>query len=172
MKNIIMDELAINRSILRISYEIVEKNKGIKDLILVGIIRRGEDIARRISSKISELEGNIPVYSIDITNFRDDIEYRNTNIRIDIPVNNKNVILVDDVFFTGRTTRAAMDALTSSARPKTIQLATLIDRGHRELPIRPDYVGKNVPTSKDENVIVNLKEIDGIDQVYILKQEI
>ncbi|MDO5041140.1 MAG: bifunctional pyr operon transcriptional regulator/uracil phosphoribosyltransferase PyrR [Peptoniphilus sp.] len=172
MKSIIMDEPAINRSILRISYEIVERNKGIKDLVLVGIIRRGEDIAGRIANKISELEGNVPVYSIDITNFRDDIGYRSANIDVEIPVDNKNVILVDDVFFTGRTIRAAMDALTFSARPKTIQLATLIDRGHREFPIRPDYVGKNVPTSRDEDVIVNLIELDGIDQVYILKREI
>ncbi|WP_138158948.1 bifunctional pyr operon transcriptional regulator/uracil phosphoribosyltransferase PyrR [Peptoniphilus catoniae] len=169
MKSIIMDKAAMGRSILRISNEVVEKNKGTDKLVIIGIIRRGEDLAKRIAKEIEKLEGSVPVYSINIRNFRDDIINRDKNIKINIPIENKNIVLVDDVFFTGRTVRAALNALSSSGRPKRIQLATLIDRGHRELPIRPDFVGKNLPTSLEEKVVVLLEETDGIDQVYIEK---
>lgn len=170
MKNIIMDEIAIKRAISRISNEIIEKNKGIDNIILIGIIRRGENLASRIARKIEEIEGiKIDVIPIDITNFRDDIDFKDNVEKLNIPLDNKIVILVDDVLFTGRTVRAAIDAILYSGRPKRIELVTLIDRGHRELPIRPDFVGKNVPTSISEKVVLNLSEIDEKDQVYIEK---
>ncbi|EFI42307.1 bifunctional pyr operon transcriptional regulator/uracil phosphoribosyltransferase PyrR [Peptoniphilus sp. oral taxon 386] len=171
MKNIIMDEMAIKRAISRISNEIIEKNKGTEDLILIGVIRRGEDIAKRISKKIFEIENRkIDVYPIDVTNFRDDIEASaKINNNFFIPVNGKKIILVDDVLFTGRTVRAAIDAILSKGRPKKIELVSFIDRGHRELPIRPDFIGKNLPTSMSEKVVVNIIEVDHIDQVYIEK---
>lgn len=171
MKNIIMDEMAIKRAISRISNEIIEKNKGTEDLILIGIIRRGEDIAKRISKKIFEIENRkIDVYPIDVTNFRDDIKASaKINNNFFIPVNGKKIILVDDVLFTGRTVRAAIDAILSKGRPKKIELVSFIDRGHRELPIRPDFIGKNLPTSMSEKVVVNIIEVDHIDQVYIEK---
>lgn len=171
MKSLIMDSMAMNRSIQRIAYEIIEKNKGTENLILVGVVRRGENIAQRLAEKISQLEKTVDVYSIDITNFRDDNKEKNLaeNYKINIPIDDKKIIIVDDVFHTGRTIRAALDAICTSGRPKNVQLATLIDRGHREFPIRPDYVGKNLPTSLDENVIVHIKEIDGEDEVYIEK---
>ncbi|MGO1579850.1 MAG: bifunctional pyr operon transcriptional regulator/uracil phosphoribosyltransferase PyrR [Peptoniphilaceae bacterium] len=170
MKNIIMDEIAIRRAISRISNEIIEKNKGIDNIILIGIIRRGENLASRIARKIEEIEGiKIDVIPIDITNFRDDIDFKDNVEKLNIPLDNKIVILVDDVLFTGRTVRAAIDAILYSGRPKRIELVTLIDRGHRELPIRPDFVGKNVPTSISEKVVLNLSEIDEKDQVYIEK---
>ena len=172
MKNIIMDDVAIKRAISRISYEIIEKNKGIDDIILVGIITRGVNIAKRISNKIFEVEGiKLPVYSMDITNYRDDIDIKENikNNFINEDITNKKIILVDDVLYTGRSVRAAMDGILEEGRPSNIQLVVLIDRGHRELPIRPDYVGKNVPTSKSEEVRVNLDEIDNKDEVYIEK---
>ncbi|WP_036728734.1 bifunctional pyr operon transcriptional regulator/uracil phosphoribosyltransferase PyrR [Peptoniphilus mikwangii] len=171
MKNIIMDEMAIKRAISRISNEIIEKNKGTEDLILIGVIRRGEDIAKRISKKIFEIENRkIDVYPIDVTNFRDDIKASaKINNNFFIPVNGKKIILVDDVLFTGRTVRAAIDAILSKGRPKKIELVSFIDRGHRELPIRPDFIGKNLPTSMSEKVVVNIIEVDHIDQVYIEK---
>lgn len=167
MKNIIMDEIAIKRAISRISNEIIEKNKGTQDIILLGIVSRGEDIANRIAEKIFSIEGTkLDVYPIDTTNFRDDNNSsREINLAVDI--NDKIIILVDDVLFTGRTVRAALDAILSIGRPRAVKLVVLIDRGHRELPIRPDFVGKNLPTSKKEKVIVEVQEVDGRDLVYI-----
>lgn len=172
MKNIVMDEVAIKRAISRISYEIIEKNKGTEDIIFVGILTRGKDIAKRISQKIYEVEDiRIPVYPIDITNFRDDVENKTSDFKnsIEKDINDKKIILVDDVIYTGRSVRAAMDGILEQGRPSSIQLVVLVDRGHRELPIRPDYVGKNIPTSKVENIEVEIKEVDGKDQVYIEK---
>lgn len=172
MKNIIMDEVAIKRAISRMSYEVIEKNKGIENIILVGILTRGYNIAQRISEKIYEVENKrIPVYSINITNFRDDvpIKIHDKEKFIEEDINDKKIIIVDDVISTGRSVRAAMDGVLEQGRPSLIQLAVLIDRGHRELPIRPDYIGKNVPTSKAEKVVVEIKEIDKNDQVYIEK---
>lgn len=172
MKNIVMDEVAIKRAISRISYEIIEKNKGTEDIIFVGILTRGKDIAKRISQKIYEVEDiKIPVYPIDITNFRDDVENKTSDFKnsIEKDINGKKIILVDDVIYTGRSVRAAMDGILEQGRPSSIQLVVLVDRGHRELPIRPDYVGKNIPTSKAENIEVEIKEVDGTDQVYIEK---
>lgn len=171
----IMDELAIKRAITRISNEIIERNKGIEDIILVGIKTRGIPLANRISEKIKEIEGEkLQVYTLDIQFYRDDLGKLDSNphitkdIRYDI--DEKKVVLVDDVIYTGRTVRAALDALMDMGRPKKVQLAVLIDRGHRELPIRPDFVGKNVPTSSNEIVSVKLSEIDDCDEVIILER--
>ncbi|QNU68485.1 bifunctional pyr operon transcriptional regulator/uracil phosphoribosyltransferase PyrR [Ruminiclostridium herbifermentans] len=173
----IMDESAISRAITRISHEIIEKNKGVENLVLMGIQRRGVPLARRIAAKIKEVENTeIPVGILDITLYRDDLSLLNehpvingTEINFDIA--NKKVVLVDDVIYTGRTVRAAIDALMDINRPQMIQLAVMIDRGHRELPIRADYVGKNVPTSRSEIVHVNVKEIDGENSVTITNKE-
>ena len=169
----LMDEKAIGRAITRISHEIIERNKGIEDVVLVGIKTRGVPIADRISKKIEQIEGS-KVYTgqIDITLYRDDLKTINTDpvvngSNIDFNINDKIVILVDDVLYTGRTVRSALDAVVDIGRPKAIQLAVLVDRGHRELPIRADYVGKNVPTSKDEIISVKLSEIDEEDSVTI-----
>lgn len=173
----LMDEKAIERALVRISHEIVEKNKGTEDLVLVGIKRRGVPLAERIRKNILQFEDiDVPVTSVDITFYRDDLEkdYENPlikNAEIDIPIKGKKIILVDDVLYTGRTVRAALDAVTSNGRPQSIQLAVLIDRGHRELPIRADYVGKNVPTSKEELIKVMLMEIDGRNAVDIYLKE-
>lgn len=171
----IMDEKAIDRTLIRISHEIIEKNKGVEDLALVGIRRRGVPLARRLAKYISSIEGvEVPVGILDITLYRDDLSsltlqpvVHKTEINFNIA--DKNIILVDDVIYTGRTIRAALDALADLGRAKSIQLAVLIDRGHRELPIRPDFVGKNVPTSNDEIVEVRLEEIDGENSVVILE---
>lgn len=173
----LMDEKAIERALVRISHEIVEKNKGVNDIVLVGIKRRGVPLAERIKENIRKFEdADLPVSSVDITLYRDDLEedYDTPMIRnsdIDVPIKDKKVILVDDVLYTGRTVRAALDAVTKNGRPKSIQLAVLIDRGHRELPIRADYVGKNVPTSKDELIKVMLLEVDGRNAVDIYTKE-
>lgn len=169
-KTIIMDESTMKRAVARITYEILERNKGAENLCLVGIYSRGVAIAERISAKITELENiSVPCGALDITPFRDDRkpvgECDRTDIGFDI--RNKHVVIVDDVIYTGRSTRAAIDALIERGRPQSIQLAVLIDRGHRELPIRPDYVGKNLPTSRDESVRVSVTEIDGQDNVSI-----
>ncbi len=173
----IMDESAVLRAITRISHEIIEKNKGVENLVLMGIQRRGVPLAKKIAAKIKEVENtDIPVGILDITLYRDDLSLLNehpvingTEINFDIA--NKKVVLVDDVIYTGRTIRAAIDALMDINRPQMIQLAVLIDRGHRELPIRPDYVGKNVPTSRSEIVHVNVKEFDGENSVTITNKE-
>ncbi len=171
----IMDGAAIQRVLTRVAHEIVEKNKGTADLVLIGLRSRGVDLARRLSQRLKEIDGvDVPVGALDITLYRDDLgkggpqpAVRRTEIPFSIE--NKKVILVDDVLYTGRTIRAAMDGLMDLGRPRTIQLAVLVDRGHRELPIRADYVGKNVPTAKTEQVQVMLQEEDGVDRVVILE---
>lgn len=173
LKALVLDEKGIKRSLVRISHEIVEKNKGVEDVVLIGVKRRGEPIAERISKNIEIFEGvKVPVGSVDITLYRDDLtkKYEQPHMnseRINIDIDNKTVIIVDDVVYTGRTVRAAIDAIFHQGRPKMIQLAVVVDRGHRELPIRPDYVGKNIPTSKTEMVSVEVSEIDGEDAVKI-----
>ena len=172
-KAIIMDRPAINRAISRISHEILEHNKGIEDIALIGIQRRGVPLALRIAQKIKAVEGKMPLVGIlDITFYRDDLSLLNEHpilngTEINFSLENKKLVLVDDVIFTGRTSRAAINAVLDLGRPKMIQMAVLIDRGHRELPIRPDFVGKNVPTSKTEVVNVKLDEVDGLDEVAI-----
>jgi len=172
----IMDEKAINRALIRISHEIIEKNKGVADLALVGIRRRGVPLARRLADYIYSIEGvEIPVGILDITLYRDDLSSLAPaplvqKTEIPFKITDKKIILVDDVIYTGRTVRAALDALADLGRARTIQLAVLIDRGHRELPIRPDYVGKNVPTSREEIIEVRLTEVDGENSVVILKR--
>lgn len=173
IKTEIMDEKALDRALTRISHEIIERNKGVEDLVLLGIKTRGITLAKRLCEKIRGIEGNeLPVGSLDIAGYRDDIKHlkdmvhvNTTDISFDIT--GKKVILVDDVLYTGRTVRAAMDAIVDIGRPLSIQLAVLIDRGHRELPIRADYVGKNVPTARSEMVIVNVKELDDKDGVLL-----
>ena len=166
-KAIIMDESSIKRAISRITYEILERNRGANSICLVGILSRGKILADRISNKIFEIEGiRVDYGSIDITCYRDDMKEPSIN-DINFNVTGRRVIIVDDVISTGRTARASLDAIIKRGRPNVVQLAVLIDRGHRELPIRPDYVGKNVPTSKDELVKVSVKELDSIDKVSI-----
>lgn len=165
----IMNEKMIQRSLIRMAHEIIEKNKGTDDLVIIGIKTRGESIAQRLKNYIDNFEGsNIPITSIDIKYWRDDIKTVDERIpEIEVIVQDKIVILVDDVLFSGRTIRAAMDGIMYYGRAREIHLATLIDRGHRQLPIKADYVGKNVPTSTKENVVVKVREIDEIDQVLI-----
>jgi pyrimidine operon attenuation protein/uracil phosphoribosyltransferase len=171
----ILDDKAVARAITRIAHEIIERNKGIDDCILVGIKTRGAFIAKRLAEKIEKIEGKpIMTGELDITLYRDDLSVKNKNQeplvqQVDISHNilNKKVVLVDDVLYTGRTVRAAMDAVMDLGRPAQIQLAVLIDRGHRELPIRADYVGKNIPTSSDERIVVQMLESDGKDRVAI-----
>lgn len=176
MSNIIeiMDSSALNRAITRISHEIVEKNKGTRDLVILGIKTRGMPIAKRIADNIQSFENsNVELGSVDITEYRDDIikeENGRLISRIDLEVKDKNVVLVDDVIYTGRTCRAAINAVMDAGRPQKIQLAVIVDRGHRELPIRPDYTGKNVPTSREEMIHVLLKEQDGKDVVILTKE--
>ncbi|ABK61036.1 MULTISPECIES: bifunctional pyr operon transcriptional regulator/uracil phosphoribosyltransferase PyrR [Clostridium] len=175
-KSILLDEKAIKRTLTRIAHEIIEKNKGVEDIVLLGIQRRGVPIARRIAALIEQFEDvKVEVGSVDITLYRDDLtevaEQPLLNEKsLDIDVKNKKIILVDDVLFTGRTARAAMEAVIKHGRPDNIQLAVLVDRGHRELPIRADYVGKNVPTSKKELVSVMVSEIDSEDAVKIFEK--
>lgn len=173
----IMDEHGILRAVTRIAHEIIEKNKGIENLVLIGIQRRGVPLAKMIASKIKEVEGTeVPVGVLDITFYRDDLSMLSEHpvingTSIDLSINDKVIVLVDDVLYTGRTSRAAIDAVMDIGRPKMIQLAILIDRGHRELPIRADYVGKNVPTSKNEVVHVKLLGVDQINAVTISERE-
>lgn len=172
----LLDQNGIRRTLVRLSHEIIEKNKGVEDIALVGIKTRGVPIAKRIAEFIKQFEGvDVPVGTLDITLYRDDLteKYDDAKLNkseINFDLTNKRVILVDDVLFTGRTVRAALDALIDIGRPKAIQLAVLVDRGHRELPIRADYVGKNVPTSLSEIVHVHLAEIDGEDMVIIAEK--
>lgn len=169
----LMDEAEIRRAVTRIAHQILERNRGAADLILVGIANRGDHLARRLAGEIRRIEGTeVPVGVLDITFYRDDIGLRAEapevhETRIPFDVGGRNLVLVDDVLFTGRTIRAAMDALVDFGRPRTIQLAVLIDRGHRELPIRADFVGKNAPTRRDEEVAVRLAEMDGEDAVVV-----
>jgi pyrimidine operon attenuation protein/uracil phosphoribosyltransferase len=172
----ILDKKAIDRTLTRLAHEILERNKGVEDLVIIGVYTRGVPLSKRIAEKIDEIEGiDVPSSSIDITLYRDDLSEINkgpvvNDTQLDVNIENKKVILVDDVIYTGRTVRAALDALMDLGRPKSIQLAVLIDRGHRELPIRPDYVGKNVPTSKSEVIKVRLNEVDDVTEVAIYKQ--
>ena len=169
----LMDEKAIGRAITRISHEIIERNKGIEDVVLVGIKTRGVPIADRIGKKIQQIEGaSVNTGEVDLTLYRDDLKKIDVDpvingSNVQFSIDDKIVILVDDVLYTGRTVRSALDAIIDIGRPKAIQLAVLVDRGHRELPIRADYVGKNVPTSKGEIISVKLSEIDGEDSVTI-----
>lgn len=162
----------MGRAVSRIAYEILERNKGAEGLCLVGILSRGRDLARRVAGRMAAVEGaDVPWGGLDISRFRDDHREDPGEDRTDLPfdITGKRIVLVDDVIYTGRTVRAAIDALFALGRPQSIQLAALVDRGHRELPIRADYVGKNLPTSREETVRVFLKEVDGEDRVVILE---
>lgn len=172
-KAVLMDSAAIDRALTRIAHEILERNKGLENVCLIGIQRRGVPLAERIAQKIEQIEGQkVPVGILDITFYRDDLSMLSEHpvikgTSMPFAIHNKKLVLVDDVLFTGRTTRAAIEALFDVDRPQSIQLAILIDRGHRELPIRADYVGKNVPTSSSEVVHVHVAEIDGEDLVVL-----
>ena len=171
---VLFDENDIRRAIARLSHEIIESNQGINDLILLGIRTRGEHIAKRISNSINLFENtNIESFNIDIKNFRDDLKNtkRISELFIDATVHEKNLVLVDDVLYTGRTIRASLEAIFSLGRPKSIKLAALVDRGHREVPIRPDFVGKNIPTSNTERIKVFMKEEDGIDKIELIREK-
>ncbi|MBQ5816321.1 MAG: bifunctional pyr operon transcriptional regulator/uracil phosphoribosyltransferase PyrR [Oscillospiraceae bacterium] len=174
-KTKIMDADAVNRALKRISHEIVERNPDFENLCVIGIRRRGVPISERIRDNIKNIEGvDLPIGVLDITLYRDDLSEISVDpvlneSNIPFSIEGKKVILVDDVLFTGRTVRAAIDALFSLGRPSSIQLAILVDRGHRELPIRGDYVGKNIPTAREERVFVKLSDVDGEDGVYISK---
>ena len=173
-ERILMSPEDMERALVRIAHEILERNKGASDIILVGMQTRGVPLAKRLATTIQGLEGiTTPVGSLDISLYRDDISSLHLKPmlhRTDVPtdITGKQVVLVDDVFYTGRSIRAAMDALMDLGRPQSIQLAVLVDRGHRELPIRADYVGKNIPTSTNEEIKVYVKEVDGEDKVTIL----
>ncbi|MFD0871977.1 Bifunctional protein pyrR [Chlamydia abortus] len=173
-RRILLDDTAIRRALTRIAHEILERNKGVDDCVLIGIRTRGVYLAERIARRIREIEGvPIPAAAIDVTSYRDDVSRQSRGnpaqgiVEPELDIHNKKIILFDDVLFTGRTVRAAMDALMDKGRPQMIQLAVLVDRGHRELPIRPDYVGKNIPTSKLEEIVVHLEEADGQDEVIL-----
>ena len=172
-KAVILDSEGIRRALTRIAHEIIERNKGTENLALVGIRSRGVPLARRLAQRILQIEGReVPVGMLDITLYRDDLDTLSPHpqvhrTEVHFPVEGKTLVLVDDVIFTGRTIRAALDAVMDLGRPRLIQLAVLVDRGHRELPIRPDYVGKNVPTSSKEDVSVLMEETDGEDKVII-----
>ena len=173
----ILDGAGISRALTRVAHEILERNKGTDGVVLVGLRSRGIELARRLSRNIKEIEGvEVPVGALDVTLYRDDlgkVGVQPVVRKTEIPftVDEKKVVLVDDVLYTGRTIRAAMDSLMDLGRPRLIQLAVLVDRGHRELPVRADYVGKNVPTSQQEQVQVLLEEEDGVDRVVILEPE-
>lgn len=174
-KAMILDEQSIGRALTRIAHEVIERNKGIDDVILVGIKTRGAYLATRLAKRIEKIEGkSIKTGELDITLYRDDLHKRHKDQephvhQVDIlhDVTDQKIVLVDDVLYTGRTVRAAMDAVMDLGRPAQIQLAVLVDRGHRELPIRPDYVGKNIPTSNEERVVVSVLESDEVDRVSI-----
>jgi pyrimidine operon attenuation protein / uracil phosphoribosyltransferase len=174
-EHVLLDETAIRRALTRIAHEILERNRGVDNSMLIGIRTRGIYLARRIAERIQDIEGvPIPVGEVDTTSYRDDIGpgFKASRLQTDaLCIEGKKLILCDDVLYTGRTVRAAMDALMDCGRPEMIQLAVLVDRGHRELPIRPDYIGKNVPTSKLESVEVQLEEVDGKDQVIIQRRQ-
>lgn len=172
VKSVVLDDAEIERSLTRIAHQILEANHGADDIALVGIVTRGDLLAKRLAEKIEEIEGaKVPLGSLDISFYRDDFvinfapEVHST--RINFSIDGKTVVLVDDVLYTGRTIRAALDAIMDLGRPAAIQLAVLVDRGHRELPIRADFVGKNVPSSRDENVRLFLEEVDGKSAVEI-----
>ena len=166
---IIMDESAINRSLNRMAHEIIEQNNGLDKVILLGIETRGATLAFRLARILQDLaKVSVPVASLDVSYWRDDLSSSKQAVRLPISVQDRVVVSVDDVLFNGRTVRAAMDGVVYNGRPKSILLAVLIDRGHRELPIHPDVVGKNIPTSKNEMVSVHLKEVDGMESVSLV----
>ena len=174
---VLMDDSDIDRALMRIAHEIIEANKGAEELAVIGIITRGDILARRIAKSIEQIEGvGIPVGLLDISLYRDDVSTRITpqlySTNIPFNVDGKNIVLVDDVLYTGRTIRAALDAIMDFGRPASIQLAVLVDRGHRELPIRADYVGKNVPSSRSEHISLHLAELDGFSSVEISAEEL
>ncbi|MGB2661144.1 MAG: bifunctional pyr operon transcriptional regulator/uracil phosphoribosyltransferase PyrR [Candidatus Omnitrophota bacterium] len=175
VKSKILDAEGVKRTLLRISHEILEKNRGTQDLVVIGIKYRGAYLAERIAGNLKEIEGkDVPIGALDITLYRDDLtEIAQQPVvhgtEIDFDITGKKIILVDDVLFSGRTVRCALDELIDFGRPANIQLAVLVDRGHRELPIRPDFVGKNVPTAKDESVEVRLQETDETEEVVVLE---
>ena len=176
-KAMIMDAAAISRAMARITHEIIERNRGVESICLLGVKRRGIPLAAMLAENIRRFEGvDVPLGHLDITLHRDDLseqDKQSVSRECCIPcdIREKTVIIVDDVMYTGRTARAALEAVFAEARPKAVQLAVLVDRGHRELPIRPDYVGKNVPTSKSEQIAVAVQEIDGENGVYICDAE-
>jgi len=173
----ILDKDTLNRTLVRMAHEILEKNKGTENLCLIGIRNRGVYLAQRLADAIKKIEGtSAAVGTLDITLYRDDLTLIAAHpvvhkTEIDFDITGKNLVLVDDVLYSGRTVRAALDALIDLGRPKSIQLAVLVDRGHRELPIRADYAGKNIPTSKNETVEVRLEEVDGKDEVVIVEKD-
>jgi len=167
----VVDELTVKRAITRITYEIIERNKDLNKIVLAGIKTRGVFIARRIQERLEQLESiSVPIVELDTKPFRDDIKSGEDTSLISVDVTDREVILVDDVLYTGRTIRAAIDNIVSKGRPARVILAVLVDRGHRELPIRPDYVGKNIPTSRSEEIIVEMTELDGQDRVLITEE--
>ncbi|WP_057893672.1 bifunctional pyr operon transcriptional regulator/uracil phosphoribosyltransferase PyrR [Lacticaseibacillus brantae] len=178
-KKQVVDDVTMKRALTRITYEIIEQNKRLDDLVLVGIKTRGIYLAQRIATRLQQLEGiQVPVGALDIKLYRDDVHKADhlsepsvSGNDIPVDITSKHVILVDDVLFTGRTIRAALDALMDLGRPQKISLAVLVDRGHRELPIRPDFVGKNIPTSLHEQIQVQVEEIDGQDGIAIMQLE-
>ena len=164
----VVDDLTMKRAITRITYEIIERNKDLSQIVLVGIKTRGVFIANRIKERLAQLEQiEVPVSELDTKPFRDDIKVTEDSTVLPVDITGKDVILIDDVLYTGRTIRAAIDNLVSRGRPSRVSLAVLVDRGHRELPIRPDYVGKNIPTSRSEEIIVEMTELDGQDRILI-----
>ena len=173
----VVDQVTMKRALTRITYEIIERNQTIQDVVLIGIKTRGIYIASRVADRLKQLEGiEVPVGELDITLYRDDKKESPAEAELhssDIPVSleGKEVILIDDVLYTGRTMRAAMDAVKDYGRPRKISLAVLVDRGHRELPTRAEYVGKNIPTAKTEEILVEMQELDGKDRIMILKEE-
>ena len=167
----VVDELTVKRAITRITYEIIERNKDLNKIILAGIKTRGVFIAHRIQERLEQLENiSVPVVELDTKPFRDDVKSCEDTSLISVDVTDREVILVDDVLYTGRTIRAAIDNIVRQGRPARVSLAVLVDRGHRELPIRPDYVGKNIPTSRSEEIIVEMTELDGQDRVLITEE--
>ena len=167
----VVDELTVKRAITRITYEIIERNKDLNKIVLAGIKTRGVFIAHRIQERLEQLESiSVPVVELDTKPFRDDVKSGEDTSIISVDVTDREVILVDDVLYTGRTIRAAIDNIVSHGRPSRVSLAVLVDRGHRELPIRPDYVGKNIPTSRSEEIIVEMTELDGQDRVLITEE--
>jgi len=176
-RRIVLDAQGIDRALARVTHEILERNKGTDGLVLIGIRSRGVDLAQRLAHKIAAIEGvDVPTGIIDITLYRDDLNRATQQPQVmgtdvGFPIDDRQVVLVDDVLYTGRTVRAALDALIDFGRPRTVQLAVLVDRGHRELPIRADYVGKNLPTALYESVEVRLKERDGRDEVVLVAAE-
>ncbi|WP_373533590.1 bifunctional pyr operon transcriptional regulator/uracil phosphoribosyltransferase PyrR [Vampirovibrio sp.] len=171
---VIFDANDIERSLKRLTHELIEYNQGVDDVVLLGIVTRGKPLAERVGKLLQDLEGKtVPVGYLDVTFYRDDTAQTfkpASESHVPVELTGKKVILIDDVLYSGRSVRAAMDALNGYGRPASVQLLVLLDRGHRELPIRPDYVGKNIPTAKHERVNVQLKEVDGADQVLLLRK--